>query len=171
MKQAAVIAAVLLAAAMGGAAVAGEYHAAAATGGPGYFSAPAEDGRWVVAYTGDAQQSPREIVEFALQRASEVAAEQHQEWFAVISATNHTVEVPVADDLAARAGSFMGVSGPNRSTFGGELVPNNVLERWQPRRARQTVLVIQLGSGDSAEFPGLSQQPEIFPAASAAAAP
>jgi hypothetical protein len=78
------------------------------------------------------------------------------------------VDVGVADDLATRAGSFMGVGGPSRATFGGEMVPSNVLERWRPRQARQTVLLIQLGSGDSATFPDVTSPPQIFPAATAA---
>ena|SRR5688572_7140753 len=167
MKRVALIAAMILGAVAGGAATASEYHASSASDGSGYFSTQNEDGRWLVAYTGDADQSPQEIVEFALRRASEVAAEQNQEWFAVISASNQNVYVASEEDLAFRAGRFMGVGGPNRGTFGGELVPDSVLERWQPRQARQTILVIQLGSGDSATFPGVTTQPEIFPAAAA----
>ena len=165
MKNIVLIAAACLVMGVCGSAVGDEYHASSAPGGSGYFSAPSENGRWVVGYTGDAGQSPQEIAEFALRRASEVAAEQNQEWFAVISAANRMVEVGVADDLSLRAGNFMGVGGTERRTFGGELVPTNVLERWRPRRVRQTILVIQLGSGDSATFPGVVEQPQIFPAA------
>lgn len=165
MKHVALIAAIALGLSAG-AAAANEYHESSATNGSGYYSAQNEDGRWLVAYTGDVDQAPEEIVEFALRRAAEVAAEQNQEWFAVISATNHTVYVAVEGDLAARAGRFIGVSGPNRGTFGGELPPDSVLERWQPRQARQTMLIVQLGSGDSATFPGVTEQPQIFPAAS-----
>lgn len=170
MNHNALIAAALLGVAICGSAAAEEYRASSAPGGHGYFSAPSEDGRWVVGYTGGVGESSQQIAEFALQRAGEVAAEQNQEWFAVISAASGVAEIGVADDLALRAGNFMGV-GPNRDTFGGELVPTNVLERWQPRRSRQTILIIQLGSGDNASFPGLTEQPQIFPAAGTVAAP
>jgi hypothetical protein len=165
MKQIALIAAVL-GMAVCGVAAAEEYRASSAPGAPGYFSAPVENGRWVVGFNGDVTASGQEIAEFALQRAAEVAAEQNQEWFAVLSAQSGVVDVNVADDLTVRAGHFMGV-GQNLNTFGGEMVPMSVLERWQPRQARQTVLVIQLGSGDSAEFQGVTQQPQIFPAGTA----
>jgi hypothetical protein len=161
------IGAVLLTMAVCGGAAAEDYHPARAPGGQGYFSEPGDNGRWVVGYTGDAGQAPQEIAQFALRRAAELALEQNQEWFALLGSASQIVEIGVADELVVRAGHFMGV-GPDRKTFGGELAPSNVLERWRPRQALQTVLVIQLGSGDTASFPGVEQTPKIFPAAGAA---
>jgi hypothetical protein len=168
MKQIALAAALLSMAVCVGAA-AEEYHASGAPGEPGYFSAPTENGRWVVGYNGAVGESPQQIAEFAMQRAAELAAEQNQEWFAVLSAQSGVVQAGVADDLTVRAGHFLG-EGQSLNTFGGEMVPMNVLERWQPRQARQTVLLIQLGSGDSATFPDATEQPQIFPAAGPASA-
>jgi hypothetical protein len=146
--------------------------------GSGYFDVAGENGRWAVGYTGEAGQSDREVAEHALRRAAELAAEQHQEWFAVITATNRMVEAGAApaDDLSLRAGIFMGghtsaEQGAPGGGFGSAQVPSNMLERWQPRRVRQTILVVELGSGDEASFPGLDQQPQIFPAGEWAAAP
>jgi asparagine synthetase B (glutamine-hydrolysing) len=113
----------------------------------------------------------------ALLAAGEVSGEVDP-----LAVTNRMVRLGTPDDLQTRAGAFMGsgagvgntVSGGagapasnssgNTGSFGGEAVPNSVLERWQPRRVRQTLLVIELGSGDEASFPGLDHTPEIFPA-------
>lgn len=163
------------------------YKAAATPGAPGYFNILDESGFWTVGYTGEPGQSNKEIAEYVMKRAGDIAAEQKQEWFAVLSTTNRMVQLGVADDLQTRAGSFMGSgagattgatpSGApatgnrnNAGTFGGASVPNDLLERWTPRKVRQTLLVIELGSGDNASFPGLGRQPEIFPATSAAPA-
>jgi len=163
------------------------YKAADKPGAAGYFNVPGDDGVWIVGYTGEPGQSAREIAEYAMKRAGDLAAEQHQEWFAVLKTTNRLVQQGVADDLQTRAGNFMGTgagattSAPiagappansqgNTGTFGGQAVPNDVLETWQPRRVRQTLLVITLGSGDKGSFPGLDKQPEIFPATPAAPA-
>lgn len=163
------------------------YRIAAKPGAPGYFNVKEESGLWVVGYTGEPGQTNKEIAEYALKRAGDLAAEQKQEWFAVLQTTNRMVLLGVADDLQQRAGSFMGsgggsnTSGPvagapssgnrnNSGTFGGDAVPNAVLERWPARKVRQTILVIELGSGDNAEFPGLEKTPEIFPATPPASA-
>ncbi len=158
-----------------------DYKAAEKPGASGYFNVQEEGGFWAVGYTGEPGQSNREIAEYALKRAADLTAEQHQEWFAVLTTTNRMVQLGVPDDLQARAGNFMGSgagagsSAPgsgappansqgNTGTFGGAAVPNDVLERWQPRKVRQTILLIELGSGDNKEFPGLDHPPEIFPA-------
>jgi hypothetical protein len=47
-------------------------------------------------------------------------------------------------------------------------VPYQVLERWTPRTVPQSVIVIQMGSGDEAAFDGLAKAPEIFAARSVA---
>jgi hypothetical protein len=187
MKQLALIAAAFLAVAVCSTAYAKEYRAAEAAGAPGYFNV-IDQGFWVVGYTGEPGQSNREVAEYALKRAADLAAEQQQEWFAVLSTTNRMVRLGVPDDLQTRAGAFMGDaagvgntvqggggapsanSSGNTGSFGGEAVPNAVLERWQPRRVRQTLLVIELGSGDEASFPGLDHEPEIFPASQPEAA-
>ena len=157
------------------------YQIAEKPGAAGYFNVLDDGGFWTVGYTGEPGQSNREIAAYAMQRAADLAAEQHQEWFAVLTTTNRMVQIGVADDLQTRAGNFMG-SGPgantpapvagapstdshnNTGTFGGAAVPNDVLETWQPRRVRQTLLVIELGSGDKTSFPGLDHTPDIFPA-------
>lgn len=163
------------------------YKAAEKPGDAGYFNVLDESGFWTVGYTGEPGQSNREIAGYAMKRAADLAAEQQKEWFAVLSTTNRMVELGVADDLQTRAGNFMGsgagagtgatpsgapASGNRNNTgsFGGGSVPNSVLERWQPRKVRQTLLVIELGSGDNAEFPGLERKPEIFPATPPASA-
>ena len=40
------------------------------------------------------------------------------------------------------------------------------MERWQPKKVPQAVLIIQMGKGDQANFDGLTKQPEIFDAKS-----
>lgn len=162
------------------------YKVADKPGAAGYFNLPQDGAVWIVGYTGEPGQSAHEIAEYAMKRAGDLAAEQHQEWFAVLKTTNRLVALGVADDLQTRAGSFMGTgasattSAPsagapstnstnNAGTFGGQAVPNDVLESWQPRRVRQTILIITLGSGDKGSFPGMDKQPEIFPATPPAA--
>jgi hypothetical protein len=183
MKQFSLIAAALVVLVVCSSAEAKEYRASETPGAPGYFNV-IENGFWVVGYTGEPGQSQREIAEYALKRAGDLAAEQNKEWFAVLTTTNRMVQLGVADDLQTRAGNFMGggatASAPatpptnsvgNAGSFGSEAVPNAVLERWRPRRVRQTILVIELGSGDSASFPGLDHTPQIFPATGRETAP
>ena len=188
MKTFSLVAAAFITVVAVSAAEAKEYKAAEKPGGAGYFNVLDEGGFWTVGYTGEPGQSNREIAEYAMKRAGDLAAEQHQEWFAVLTTTNRMVQLGVADDLQTRAGNFMGTGGGantsapssgapstnsrnNTGTFGGASVPNDVLERWQPRRVRQTLLVIELGSGDKGSFPGLDHTPEIFPATPATPAP
>lgn len=181
-----IVAACIAAAAVSGA-DARPYKVAEKPGASGYFNVQEQDTIWTVGYTGEPGQSNREIAEYAMKRAADLAAEQHQEWFAVLTTTNRMVQAGVADDLQTRAGNFMGagagattqapVSGApstnsrgNTGTFGGAAVPNDVLERWEPRRVRQTILVIELGSGDDKSFPGLDHTPQVFAATRAAEA-
>jgi hypothetical protein len=188
MKKFSLVAAAFIAVIAVSAAEAKEYKVAVKPGDAGYFNVLDEGGFWTVGYTGEPGQSTREIAEYAMKRAGDLAAEQHKEWFAVLTTTNRMVQLGVADDLQTRAGNFMGTGGGTNTaapasgtpstnsqgatgTFGGEAVPNNVLERWQPRRVRQTLLVIELGSGDKGSFPGLDHTPEIFPATPATPAP
>jgi hypothetical protein len=161
-----------------------DYHAADNPGSSGYFDAQGDNGNWLVGYTGGIGQSKDEVAKFALQRAAEFTAEQHKEWFAVINTVARRIKVGDVDDLTARAGHFMGTAGaagsPGTASNGGSngasgysgqgsSVPSSVLEHWAPRRVYQTILTIQMGSGDQASFKGLDRQPQIFPAAKPAA--
>ncbi len=156
----------------------------------GYLTAPAENGRFAVAYTGTKGMSRERVAEFALLRAAEFTQESGQEWFAVIATKTQTVQlVPSKDDLKTRSGGFIGGPGgsstgaggsgapASRGTadaqtgggataggFGGGAPPTQVLERWTPPTVPQTVIVIQMGSGEQAKFPGLDKAPEIFSA-------
>ena len=166
------------------AASADDYHAATNAGSSGYFSAPADGGQWSVGYTGGIGEAKDEVAEYALQRAAELAAEQHKEWFAVLNTNSRRIKVGDVDDLTARAGHFMGTAGgggsPGTASNGGSngasgysgqgaAVPSGVLEHWGPRKVYQTILTIQLGSGDQASFPKSDHPPQIFPAAKAPA--
>ncbi|MES1200923.1 MAG: hypothetical protein ABUS57_05690 [Pseudomonadota bacterium] len=186
MRQVSLIVGVLMAVILCSSAEAKDYRASQTPGAPGFFNLREDSGFWTVGYTGEPGQSAREVAEYALKRAADLAAEQHQEWFAVLTTTNRMVQAGVADDLQTRAGNFMGSGAQantpapsagaprngsnNTGTFGGDAVPDAVLERWQARRqVRQTILVIELGSGDNASFPGLGHQPQIFPATESSA--
>lgn len=154
----------------------------------GYFSAPTDDGRIAVAYTGAKGMSRAQVAQYAMLRAAELTLESGQEWFAVIETKTQNVPLQVQDDLKSRTGggfvsgesagtgtggagaapSRPGVAdpavrgGPSTGGFGGGDVPYQVLERWQPPTVPQTILVIQMGSGDQASFEGLKKTPEIF---------
>jgi hypothetical protein len=172
------------------------YQAAADLNSSGYLTAPAENGRYVVAYTGAKGMSREQVAEYALLRAAEFTAESGQEWFAVIDSRNQNVQLSRAkDDLQARSGGFIaggesvgtsagaaggspspgGVAdsatrgGPSTGGFGGGDVPYQVLERWTPPTVYQTVIVIQMGTGTQATFQGLDKAPEIFAANATAA--
>lgn len=171
------------------------YQAATDLGTPGHLTAPAEDGRYTVAYTGAKGMSRAQVAEYALLRAAELTIESGQEWFAVINTTNQTVQLTDGkDDLQARSGGGFvsgesagtgtggsaapspgGVSdsatrgGPSTGGFGGGDVPYQVIERWRPPTVPQTVIVIQMGKGSQASFEGLDKAPEIFSAKSVAA--
>jgi hypothetical protein len=156
----------------------------------GYLTAPAENGRFAVAYTGTKGMSRERVAEYALLRAAEFTQESGKEWFAVITTTTQSVQlVPSKDDLKTRSGGFIGGPGgsstgaggsgapASRGTadaqtggsataggFGGGAPPTQVLERWTPPKVPQTIIVIQMGSGEQAKFPGLDKAPEIFSA-------
>ena len=167
------------------------YEAATDMNAAGYIAIPAENGRYAVAYTGPRGMSREQVAEFALLRAAEFTAESGQEWFAVITTKNQNVQlVQSKEDLKGRSGGgFLG--GPGGSStgaagtggvaprgtadaqtggnataggFGGGAPPTQVLERWTPPTVPQTVIVIQMGSGEQAKFPGLDKAPEIFSA-------
>jgi hypothetical protein len=167
------------------------YEAATEMNSPGYLTMPSEDGRYLVSYTGTRGMSREQVAELALLRAAEFTAESGKEWFAVINTKTQSVElVPRKDDLKTRSGGgFLGGPGGSgtgaggsgapatRGTadaqtgggataggFGGGAPPTQVLERWTPPKVLQTAIVIQMGTGDKAAFPGLEKAPEIFPA-------
>lgn len=171
------------------------YEPAPALGASGYLTAPAEGGRHTVVYTGARGMTREQVAEYALLRAAEFTTESGQEWFAVINRTSQSVQLPRAQqDIQGKSGGVLsgesagtgaggagGVSsprgtsdsatrgGPSTGGFGGGDVPYQVLERWEPPKVFQTVIVIQMGKGDKAEFPGMAKAPEIFPAQSVAA--
>jgi hypothetical protein len=171
------------------------YEAATQVNAPGYITAPAENGRYLVSYTGTRGMTREQVAQFALLRAAEFTAESGKEWFAVINTKTQSV-IPAAqkDDLKNRSGGGF-IGGPGGSStgaggsgspattgtvdattggsataggFGGGAPPTQVLERWTPPKVLQTAIVIQMGSGEKAEFAGLTKAPEIFPAKSTA---
>ena len=167
------------------------YEAAPGLNTSGWLTAPAESGRYVVAYTGTKGMTRDQVARFALLRAAEFTAEAGQEWFAVISTKANNVQVAAKDDLKGRSGGgFLGGpgggstgagGGGNTSTpqgtsdastagggstggFGGGAPPTQVTERWVPPTVPQTVLIIQMGKGEQAKFAGVDKAPEIFSA-------
>lgn len=171
------------------------YEAATQVNAPGYITAPAENGRFLVSYTGTRGMTREQVAQYALLRAAEFTAESGKEWFAVITTKTQSVTpAPPKDDLKNRSGGgFLGGPGGSSTSaggtgapatrgtadaqtgggataggFGGGAPPTQVLERWTPPKVLQTAIVIQMGSGEKAEFPGLTKAPEIFPAKSTA---
>lgn len=163
------------------------YQQARVANAVGYMDLPVVDGRAPVVYTGSSSLSANEVARLALLRAAEYTVESGHEWFAVVA--TETVRVPIAQatDLTSRGALATGSAtagtgappsdsggnvdanlGPSIGGFGGGDVPYQVIERWTPQQGYQTRLVIQMGSGDAAEFPGATSQPQIFPAAGTA---
>lgn len=171
------------------AATAPVYQAAGSNGGPGWTTTALPEGRYAVVYTGDSKTKKDQVAKFAFLRAAELTQESGFEWFAVISSTVRDVAIGSADDMAGRtAGGFIGGGsagtgtgggnnmagggngsvnmGPSTGGFGGGGVDPSVLEHWSPKKVPQAVLIIQMGKGDQANFPGLTKQPQIFDAKS-----
>lgn len=172
------------------AAPAPKYQPASVLGAAGYLTAPADSGRFSVVYTGARGMTREQVAQYALLRAAEFTTESGQEWFAVINKTSQTVQLQrEKQDIQGKSGGVLGGEtagtgsgaaggsesprgtsdsgtrgGPSTGGFGGGDVPYQVLERWEPPKVFQTVIVIQMGKGDKAEFPGVTQAPEIFPA-------
>jgi hypothetical protein len=167
------------------------YQAASEVNSPGFITVPSDNGRFVVSYTGSKGMSREQVAQYALLRAAEFTAESGKEWFAVINTKTQSVTlVPGKEDLKNRSGGgFLGGPGgsgtgaggtgapASRGTadaqtgggataggFGGGAPPTQVLERWTPPKVLQTAIVIQMGSGEKAEFAGLDKAPEIFSA-------
>lgn len=170
------------------------YEAAADISSAGWLTAPAENGRYYVAYTGSKGMNRKQVAEYALLRAAEFTTESGQEWFAVIETKTQKVALAQKDDLRSRSGSIIGgpggasagsagssassprgtsdastAGGASTGGFGGGAPPTAVTERWTPPQVTQTVIVIQMGKGDNASFPGVKKAPEIFPAKTTAA--
>jgi hypothetical protein len=176
---------------------AAKYEAAPDVNSAGYMTAPTDNGRFFVVYTGAKGMTREQVAEYALLRAAEFTAESGQEWFAVIETKSQRVQLAAAkDDLRSRGGGFIGgpggssagaggtgnpaasprgasdastAGGASTGGFGGGAPPPQVMERWTPPRVPQTVIVIQMGSGEKASFPGLEKAPEIFSAKTTAA--
>jgi hypothetical protein len=166
------------------------YQAASGPSQIGYFSAPADGGRQAVTYTGNKGMKPAQVAEFALLRAAELTLASGQEWFAVLHTQSQEVKVGDVNSIAGRSGSVLtgesttagaggggdrssagpgiddgGVpGGPSTGGFGGGDVPYQVLERWTPPTVNQTTLLVQMGSGNEANFEGLENTPEVFSA-------
>ena len=167
------------------------YEAAPGLDTSGWLTAPAENGRYVVAYTGTKGMSRDQVARFALLRAAEFTAEAGQDWFAVIETKSNNVRLASKEDLKGRSGGgFLGGSGgsstgaggsgntanpqgtsdastaggPSTGGFGGGAPPTQVMERWQPPTVPQAVIIIQMGKGEQGKFPGLAKAPEIYSA-------
>jgi hypothetical protein len=164
------------------------YQAASGPNGFGYFSAPVDNGRQAVTYTGGKGMKPAQVAEYALLRAAELTLASGQEWFAVLHTESQKVQAADVNEIAGRSGSVLtgesttagsggdrrgagaGVEdagvpgGPTTGGFGGGDVPYQVLERWTPPTVNQTTLLVQMGSGREAAFEDLEAAPEIFSA-------
>lgn len=169
------------------------YEAASGPGQVGYFSAPVDDGRVAVTYTGKKGMTEAQVAEYALLRAAELTLASGQQWFAVLHTDSRetkagdinridgrtgailTGESATAGSGGDRRGATAGVDdatvagGPTTGGFGGGDVPYQVLERWTPRAVKQTTLIVQMGSGNQASFEGLESTPEIYSAQEVAA--
>ena len=166
------------------------YQAANSPNEVGYFSAPADNGRQAVIYTGEKSMTPAQVAEYALLHAAELTLSSGQEWFAVLHTESQKVQAGEVNNIAGRQGSVLtgepttagaggggdrstaspGISdggvpgGPSTGGFGGGDVPYQVLERWTPPTVAQTTLLVQMGSGSEANFEGLETVPEIYSA-------
>lgn len=147
------------------------YQAASVPNGVGYFSAPADNGRQAVTYTGEKGMTPAQVAEFALLRAAELTIASGQEWFAVLHTAGQQVQVGDVNRIDGRSGAVLtgesttaGAGGPSTGGFGGGDVPYQVLERWTPPTVHQTTILVQMGSGQQASFEDLESAPEIYSA-------
>ena len=163
------------------------YQAAIKPGAEGYYTTPLEKGRVSIVYTGALGMAREKVVQLALLRAAEFTTESGQEWFALLSSVTKSIKsgAPDDSDVASKGGHFMGAGAEaggstgvadgkgaidNASNPAGPLVPNSLMERWRGANLYQTVLIIQMGSGDNASFEGVVKSPQILPAAATAEA-
>ena len=120
MKKMALLAAIALVLSVSASARKPVYQAAEAPNRPGYLTAPADGGRYTVAYTGAKGMSKAQVAQFALLRAAELTRESGQEWFAVMDTKSQSV--PLAkpgDELQSRTGgTFSGGEGAGTGTGG-----------------------------------------------------
>jgi hypothetical protein len=164
------------------------YEAARSPGQIGYFSAPVDEGRVAVTYTGKKGMSEAQVAEYALLRAAELTLASGQQWFAVLYSDSRDTRVGDINRIDGRTGAILtgesttagsggdrtgagpGVEdspvpgGPTTGGFGGGDVPYQVLERWTPPTVKQTTLIVQMGSGNQASFEGLESVPQIYSA-------
>ena len=106
--------------------VAPVYEAATDINSAGWLTAPAENGRYYVAYTGTKGMTREQVAEFALLRAAEFTAESGQEWFAVIETKTQKVALVAKDDLKSRSGGIIGGPGgaaPEQAAAGASASP------------------------------------------------
>ncbi len=162
------------------------YQAASGPNGVGHFSAPAENGRQLVVYTGTKDMSVGQVAEYAMLRAAELTLEAGKEWFAVVNSNtaqlhpSNVNSITSSGPVLATGGTDAGASGqspagpgvsdasvpsgPTTGGFGGGDVPYQVIERWRAPTVPRATLIIQMGSGSQASFPDLPNAPEIYSA-------
>jgi hypothetical protein len=169
------------------------YEAASGPGQVGYFSAPVDDGRVAITYTGKKGMAEAQVAEYALLRAAELTLASGQQWFAVLYSDSREARVGDINRIDGRSGAILtgesttagsggdrtgagpGIDdspvpgGPTTGGFGGGDVPYQVLERWTPPTVKQTTLIVQMGSGNQASFEGLESVPQIYSAQEVAA--
>ncbi len=171
--------------------VAPVYEAAADINSAGWLTAPAENGRYYVAYTGTKGMTRRAGggVRSAAGRGIHggirpgmVCGDRDQNPEGCARAPKTTSKAAVVASSAARAEQAPDQArlapahhraaprmhrpraAPAPAASAAELRPRTVTERWAPPMVLQTVIVIQMGKGDDASFPGLKKAPEIFSA-------
>lgn len=130
----------------------------------GYASQSIEANRYVVSYTGVKGMPREQVAQYAMLRAAEITQENGHEWFAVIGGTTRKVDLTKAlSSAVGDYGHFLD-TGFSFGGWGGGAPPAQVLERWKADDVAQTIMIIQVGTGDDARFEGANATPEIFDA-------
>jgi hypothetical protein len=156
----------------------------AADGRGEYITSQVGENQYAVVFRGAPRMSRRSVAEAALRQAAQTTVDQGQEWFFVRTTMSERInaeEVGSLEDLNRSEGTagnnvgdqIGGGNAGNAATAGvdpgavgvGTQAPSGLIERRPPRRVYQTVLVIQMGSGDEVTITGMSEAPEIFDAA------
>ncbi len=159
----------------------------AANGQGEYIVQAIEQDQFAVVFRGETGMDRREVAAAALRQAAQTAVDQGKEWFFVRETTTQRIDLSQVGSLedldrgstaaqdtsrgagggeAGSRGSGTGVTfGADPSSVGlGTQAPSGLIERRPPRRVYQTVLLIQVGSGDEVRITGMSEAPEIFDA-------
>jgi len=159
----------------------------AADGRGEYVVSEVGQNQYAVVFRGATRMDQRDVVAAALRQSAQTAVDHGQEWFFVRSTMTDRVDLSTvgaledlnrgggsANDTSAGAGG--GESGSRNSGTGatngadpgtvgvGTQAPSALIERRPPRRVYQTVMVIQVGSGDEVSITGMTEAPEIFDA-------